>query len=124
MRIKSCDLLYAMESVTRWCKVGDKVDFVISGCVLLLLIIKAGSGCYPVYNPDEVTKLQMGAIQSGWAEAYSGLGVKYSTSLKRSVPTAAATSRGSTIDNKKLVMEESVEDTVERLRKRKRDSET
>jgi hypothetical protein len=98
------------------------VKFDIRGCILLVLIIKAGSGSYPEFDTSAVPSLVGDTSTSGWTAGYSKLGVKYSRTLKQSVPQRSSADRGSSVDNDKLMYDESITDRIQRL-KRKRESE-
>lgn len=122
MRLKSQDLLYTIKSVAQWCSVSDeKISFEITGCILLLLLIKAGSGVYPELNDEEVVDLLQNTdyIQSGWSASYSKLGVKYSKKLKQSMPEKKE-NRGSSVQNDSLVGQKHVTERIKFIRSLKR----
>lgn len=124
LRMKKSDVLLTFESVVQWCdSKSEAISFNITGCILFLLFVQAGSAAYPEIDVPFLEKeVDHVSFKSGWNEHYGKLPVKYSTTLMQTKPRVAPDSRGKTVIGPKksgisLTKDQVIENT--RLRRKR-----
>lgn len=95
--MKKWDSLLTFDQVVTWCEPTSSSDikFNVHGCIVFLLILKAGSKFYPEIDPDFLDSTLNETDSCGWNTEYEKLPVKYSKELLQMKPSKASDSRGS-----------------------------
>lgn len=106
IRIKGEDILLTTDQVLRWCKINDgKLAFNITGCILMLLFIKAGSFFYPSFH-GELLEDASDNVKSGWNAGYGDLPVHYTNQLTQTKPNVPTAGIGASLTTPKSLEEE------------------